>query len=263
MKATFVLPVVLAVAGAVGLGFYLLRASKDHAPAPATGSVTAGPAPDRVAAAPPLAVRPAAVVPADGVAPAEPPPGEDRSESVTVERGDTIATVNGVAITGADLIAFRAGDGDEQVMTPAMYEFMTTRAIQRELTLQAAKARKLELTAAQRAELEQVRKNAEERGVTDAAQLAFEEDEARAQLLLRSMVEAEGGSPLLADDAAVDRYLEDHAADYSAAGNDPAAQQQLRVDIRQKLYGELAAKYDERLRALLARLEREARVTRD
>ena len=263
MKGTFVLPVVLAVAGAAGLCFYLLRSSNDRAPAPASGSVAAAPGPDRSPAAPPRAVRPPSAVAADGVAAAEPPPGEDRAEGVAVERGDTIATVNGVAITGADLIAFRAGDGEEQSMTPAMYEFMTTRAIQRELTFQAAKARKLELTAAQTAELEQVRKNAEERGVTDPAQLAFEAEEARAQLLLRSLVEAEGGPPLLADDAAVDRYLQAHAADYGAAMRDPAAQPQLRVDIRQKLYGELAATYDERLRALLARLEREARVGRE
>jgi hypothetical protein len=263
MNAKIIVPSVLAVAGAAALGFYLLRGDK------ATGA-TAPVRPDQATVVAPLAPsRTPMPAPGSAIAPtgadvvAPPGPGdEDDGESVTVARGDTVATVNGVAITGDDLIAYRAGDGDEQPMSAEMYEFVLRRAIERELTFQAARARKLELTADQAAQIEQVRKNAEERGEADSNRLAFEQLDARAQMLVRAMVDAEGGPPSMPDDAAVDAYLRQHASEYSGGVANADELAQRRIDARQKLYGELSAAYEARVRALLARLEAEARVTR-
>ena len=139
MKGSVVLPVVLAAAGAAGLCLYLLRSGADE------GRPPAAPAAQVPVASPGRVRHPAAGAVGAAVAPAlEPtaPPGSyDDSEAVTVARGETVATVNDVAITGEDLIAFRARDGDEQQMTPAMYDFVVRRAIERELTFQAARAR--------------------------------------------------------------------------------------------------------------------------
>ncbi len=251
--------VVLAVAVAAGLGIYVLR------PGPSTNRPqTAG------ANAP--AVRPAggpltaAERPALAAGPATPPPGAGQpavaGESVALGRSQTIATINGVAITGADVLAFRAIDGDRQTMSPEMYEFLTRRAIERELTLQAARARKIELTSTHDVQLAQVRANAEARGETDPAQLAFEDKDARAQLLLEEIATAEGAPPALPDDAAVDAYLKAHAGEVGPMPSDPQAVQELRVSIRQKLYEQLANAHHDYIRALLARLEAEARITR-
>ena len=85
--------------------------------------------------------------------------------------------------------------------------------------------------------------------------------DARAQMLVRSMVDAEGGPPSMPDDGAVDGYLQQHASEYGGGVTDPKELADRRVEARQKLYGELSAAYEERVRALLARLEAEARIT--
>ena len=261
MRRPMIAAVVLAVTAVGGLVFYLLRPGPSSTPAGTAGAV----APAAGAAGGPLlpAARPelpAAPTPA----PADPPPSAPAvdDEGAAIGRGATIATVNGVAITGADVLAFRADAGDSLTVSREMYDYLTRRAIERELTLQAARARKLELDAAHDAQLAQVRKNAEARGETDAAQIAFEEKDAKAQLLLEALATAEGAPPSMPDDAAVDAYLKDHAAEVGPAPSDPEAAQRLRVTIRQKLYEQLARTHQELIRALLARLEAEARITR-
>ena len=67
-------------------------------------------------------------------------PAAPAGEAVKVVRGATIATVNGVAISGADAVAFRAKTGEALTLTPEMRDFLVKRAIERELTMQAAKA---------------------------------------------------------------------------------------------------------------------------
>ena len=252
--------VAVAVAAAAGLAFYLLRPGASSTRAETADAV----APPPGSAAGPLmpVARPQLPV-APTPAPADPPPSApaiDR-EGVTIGRGTTIATVNGVAITGADVLAFRADAGDSLQVSRGLYDYMTQRAIERELTLQAARARKLELNAADDAQLAQVRKNAEERGETNAAKIDFEEKEAKAQLLLEALAAAEGAPPAMPDDKAVDAYLAANAAEVGPVPSDPKAAQQQRVTIRQKLYNELTAAHHQFIRALLARLEAEARIT--
>ena len=257
MSRTTIAAVVLAVAAAAaGLAFYVSgpgasskRAATVGAPA-AAGSAQGPLVPLVRPALPPVAPRGSE----GGSA--------GQGESVAVGRGQTIATINGVAITGADVVAFGAGDGERLTMSSEMYEFLTRRAIDRELTFQAARARKIELTADDDAQLAQVRANAAARGETDPARVAFEEKEARGQLLLEELATAEGVPPGLPDDAAVDAYLKDHAAEVGPTPSDPQAVQQLRISIRQKLYEPLMSAHDERVRAILARLAAEARITR-
>ena len=261
MPRPMIAAIVLAVAAAGGLAFYLLRPGPSSTRAETADAV----APAAGSAAGPLTPveRPVLPVPPTP-APADPPPSApaiDR-EGVAIGRGATIATVNGVAITGADVLAFRAGVGDSLKVSREMSDYMTQRAIERELTLQAARARKIELNADQEAQFAQVRKNAEARGETDPAQLAFEDKEARAQLLLEALAAAEGAPPAMPDDKAVDAYLAANAAEVGPVPSDPKAAQQQRVMVRQKLYDELMAAHHKFIRALLARLEAEARLTR-
>lgn len=260
---TIAIVAVLAVAAGGGAAFMLTR-THDGAPARTAAAPTTAP----TTAAGPLLPADRPVLGTTGEAPSPPPadvpasPPPPGGEAGKVVRGATVATVNGVAITGADMVAFRAKTGEALELTPEMHEFLLQRAIDRELTMQAARARKLELSAMQQDQLAQVRANAEARGETDPAQLAYEEKDARAQMLLESMAAADGAPAALVDDAAVDRYLEEHAAELGPAPRDPRAAQQRRIELRQKLYAEQAAAHDARVRELLDRLAAGATITR-
>jgi hypothetical protein len=251
----------LAIAAGGGLAFMLTR--KHDAPAavvPPSAATVAGSllvASDR----PDLGTAAEVPVPVAPVTPAPAPP-PTAGEGVKVVRGATLATVNGVAISGADVVAFREKTAEALTLTPEMHEFLVRRAIERELTMQAARARKLELSATQREQLAQVRANAEQRGETDPAQLAFEEKEASAQMLLESMMTADGAPSAMVDDATIDAYLREHAAELGPTPREPDAAQQRRIELRQKLYAEQAAAHEAKLREYLAGLERDARVTR-
>lgn len=259
---TLIAAAALALVGA-GVSFQLLRSGSSSAKASPMPGSTPAPAAVATPAGAPLAVRSRAAG-APAPAPAEPPaePPGDSGAQEAVGRTETVVTVNGLALTGADVVAFSAADGDELSMTEEMYEFLVKRAIDRELTFQAARDKGIELDADGKAQLAQVRANAEERGEADPARIAFEEKEARAQLLLKELVAADGAPPELADDAAVDRYLEEHAADIGALPKEPERLQQIRIEVRQQLYTALAAKHEARVRDYLASLARHARIER-
>ena len=233
--------IVLAVALAAAAAFVLLRSGPSGGEE-SDGAKARGNGP----AAAPLTARTRPALPgAPGAPPGSAAP--QAREGVAVGRDQTEATVNGVAITGADLLAFRAEDGDRQTMSPEVHELLLQRAIERELTIQAARARKIELTSIHDAQLAQVRQNALARGETDPARLAFEDREARAQLLLEEVAKAEGAPPALADDKAVDAYLKAHAAEIGPLPKKPEALQELRISVRQSLIAAVVSLADLRI----------------
>ncbi|HVV81430.1 MAG TPA: hypothetical protein VHE35_00075 [Kofleriaceae bacterium] len=259
MSRSKIAAIVLAAAVAIaGLAFSMGHPGSSSHP---TGTAAPKAPAAGTAERPLLPVTRPTLPPAPSPPPVRVPPPPVTAKGVAIGRGQTIATINGVAITGADLVAFRAKDGDSLHMSPEMYDFLAQRAIEREVTLQAARARNLELSAADEAQVAQARANAAARGETDPARLAFEEKEARAQLLLEALARAEGAPPAMPDDAAVDAYLKDHASELGPLPSDPQAVQQLRISIRQKLYEEMANAHEESVRALLARLEAEAHIS--
>jgi hypothetical protein len=184
---------------------------------------------------------------------------------VKVGASQQVATVNGTAITGRQLLAWRARDPAEQEMTGEMFASLRSRAIERALTLAEARGKGVELGPAQLDELTQVRKNAEARGETDPAQLDFEEADARAHLLATALLEKAGVPAPFATEADVKRYYEAHAGELDELPGDPAAREaawrKLAIEIRQTLAAELQDRYQQQVRAYLDQLRAGARVT--
>jgi hypothetical protein len=241
-RRTWMAPALLVIAG--GLGLWLWK-----------GSVSAS-------SEPAAAVRPASTAPsasASSTAPARSSPATKPAPvlvkavegGVAITADQAIANVHGVAITGRHLLAFSAEP--EQTMTRQMFEHLRRRAIDRELTFQAARARGIELSAAQLAELEQVRRNAIERGISDTAQLDLEVAEARAGLLQTALLETAVVAPT---DADLDRI----ASESGPLPQDPAALGAARMQARQKLADDTQAQYATRLRAYLDDLADKAGV---
>jgi hypothetical protein len=229
------------IAGAAAAGLLLGKGRERRAaPPPARRDVAV--AEPRVAPAVVAAARPAAAAPAppERAAPAGTP--------VVIKPDQVVARVNGAPITGRQLVAFRAAGPEEQTMTPEMFDFLHQRAIERELVLQEARARGVELAPPQLAQLEAVRRDAARRGVTDPAEVDFEVNDARAGLLEAALLARAGAAAPAANDADVDRYLQEHA------GAD-------RARARQQLADEAQARYQERRRAYLDELAAAARIT--
>lgn len=146
--------------------------------------------------------------------PATPEPTAADSTPAVVKPDQVIVTVNGVAITGRQLVA--PGSDGEPSVSREMFDFLRSRAIDRELTFQEAKKQGIELTAAQQAELEQVRKNSKERGVTDEAQLDFEVNDARAGLLQAALLAKALPAPAAAGSGDRQQQADEAQAEYAA-----------------------------------------------
>ena len=231
----------LLVAG--GLGLWLWKGSSAGEPTASSREVVA------VATTTPA---PAARAPIPVHAPA---PTLERPVSDTgavVKSSQVIVRINGTAITGRQLVAF--GAADQQTMTVEMFDYLRKRAIDRELTFQAAQRAAIELSTAQLAELEQVRTNAKEHGITDAAEIELQVADARAGLL-QSMLLAKAGTTLAAASAdQIDREI-------GELPDDAVALQQARLQARQKLADEAQADYATKLRAYLDDLASKAAIT--
>jgi hypothetical protein len=186
----------------------------------------------------------------------------ESAKPVTIRSDQVIARIDGKPVLGRQLLAFRKAD--EQEMTPAMYEFLLKRAIDRELVLGEAKHQGIELSPAQTAELAQVRKQAAERGETDPAVLDFEENDARTQLLQTALLEKAGVPGPYATEADVQHYYDEHHAELGELPTDPNARaeawQKMQVQIRQKLYEEMQARYAQAVRDYLERLWAAAQI---
>ena len=183
-----------------------------------------------------------------------------------------LATVNGTPITLGDLFPLNTTNSEaEQQIAPEMYDYFLQRAIDRELTLQAAKAQGVTLTAAQDqqlAKMRAVREQAEpglvRKLTVDAAQIEFELRDARAFMLQSSLMAQAGATPNVTPDQ-VEQYYRDHVAAFGELPTDPqareAAWQKIDYQIREQLAAPVRSQYQVQLKEYMNQLRAKAAVT--
>ena len=176
-----------------------------------------------------------------------------------------IVRVNGVPLLGRDLVAFGAKAGAEQTMSAEMFQFLQQRAIDRELALQAAKARGIVLDVSAQGQLASLRASAEAREVTDPEAVAFELRDAEAHLYVEAMLAKDGAPPAFAGQAEIDAYYQQHRAELGELPADPNAHEAawavMGLRIRGLLATEQPALHAASLATLLAQLRKAAEIT--
>ena len=126
-------------------------ANQSQSPEPAENTASSSPQVDLSVAKP----KPAAATRVHTVVSQEP---EQPVETVRIPAAKTLAKVNHALITLKDLAPLgQASSNAEKLMSAEMYRALLDRAIERELTFQAARAKGIELTEEQQRQREQVR----------------------------------------------------------------------------------------------------------
>jgi hypothetical protein len=192
---------------------------------------------------------------------------------VRVSPGKVLANVNGVAITPQDLMPLPAEKtGSEQTLSAERYHFLLDRAIEREVTFQAARGQGLELSATQRQQLEQLRARSEriEPGVFDTVQhnpanAEFAVRDATGLLLQASLAEKAGVPSPHVTAAHVQAYYQQHRADYDALPVDSAqraaAWERIDHDIRSKLASQVREEHQARFDQFKEQLKASTLIT--
>ena len=199
---------------------------------------------------------------------------------VRLHATQVLASVNGRPILGKDLLVFDATNPNaEQTLSPDMYKFLLDRAIDRELTFQAANSHRIELTAAQQDQLDRIRKNlfrdenTEDGKVvrrlnsagTEEDQIAFHVRDFSAFVLQSSLLAETGAPSPFVDEAVVEEHYKNHVAQYGALPSDPteraAAWKKIDAQIRAELYTPTALAFEERRRQYLDQLRNSSSIT--
>jgi multidrug efflux pump subunit AcrA (membrane-fusion protein) len=208
------------------------------------------PSPPTVTAEPPREIAPAPTSPFATLPPLpeavteSPTPPE--LEEITVEEGQAplkvvrvradqiLATVNHIPVMLKDLMPLRAGE-TEKSMTPEEYSARLNRAIEMNLTFQAARAQNISLTEAQQRQLQQMQnarqaelQEQQQQGMKytsfSAEDLEFETQLTMAMMLLQNLLAKEGGpSPLEHEEygEALQKLLDQLKADANIATSQP------------------------------------------
>jgi hypothetical protein len=156
-------------------------------------------------------------------------------------------------------------------MSAEMCGPLLNRAVEREVTFQAAKREAVELTAVQRQRLAELRARSEqhEPGVFDTVQqnptnVEFEQRDATGLLLQATLAEKAGVPSPHVTGAQVQAYYQQHQAEYGALPADAAQRQTTweKIDqaIRQKLAPQLQAEHQERLQQFVKQLKAASQV---
>jgi hypothetical protein len=178
--------------------------------------------------------------------PARPVPNIARSPAssngvdavIHVNATNVLAVVNGRAITLADLIPLNpARKIQEQEFSATTYKFLLDRAVNRELTLQAAKVQGVQLDDSQRQQLSQYRgqRALPEPGLVqqlnvDASQIDFEVRDAEAFMLQTALLDKAGASANVTEQEARD-YYDQHLTEFGALPTDEPARSRAWADI--------------------------------
>ena len=216
---------------------------------------------------------PAAPVLTTRVAPSQ--PGEagataDAEPTVEVRTDQVLVTINNLPIRGKDLVAM--GDNGQPIHTSLeMYEFLLDRAVERELTFQAARAKGVTLNEEQKQRLAEVQAQQEAELKNDLnghivqqlnlpgsieAQIAFETRDAESRLLMNRLAEQAGVPSPYVTEEMVRVYSAEHAGEY--AGQSPGEADR---KIRAQLSPAVQAAYQEALRAYIGQLKGAAQIT--
>jgi hypothetical protein len=291
MKQHASLTAIVLVAGILFASLWFIRKQQPHtipasppssAPGvPTTASGTGAPtqsAPTPGAAAAAVKTQPA-VAPETRVEKVVPEQPVASTASVRIPVAKVLAKVNGTPITLKDLVAGVGADASvEQILSPAMYQALLERAIERELTFSAARAKGIELTEEQVRQREQVRQSLLARhaaphesvvqlNVTGTLEdrIEFELRDVTSQLLLNSLLAKAGIHPGEVTEDQVQEYYQGHLDQYGAlpgAGPERSTGwQRIDYEIRQKLAPAVQAEYAVAVRKYLEQLKAEASIS--
>jgi hypothetical protein len=210
--------------------------------------------------------RPSAIVSPTAVAPVSGAGGS--AAMLRIKAGQVLAAVNGVPIELKDLLPLPAGkETSDQTMPADRYAFLLERAVDREVTLQNARAQRVDLTESQREQLAKLRARSELPAANlfddlqhNPANAEFEARDAAALLLQASLAEKAGVPSRDVTAAQVGQYYQQHRSEYAALPPDAAQRQapweQIEQGIRvrlarqaQTLHDEAFQKYFDQLRA--------------
>jgi hypothetical protein len=191
---------------------------------------------------------------------------------VKIESDAVLATVNGAPVRLADLLPLPSrAEADRPVLSRERFESLLDRAITREVVVQAARAKGLELTTAQREQLARfkgrvsaVAANTFDTLQHQSANDAFAEREAVASLLQSSLAEQAGVTGRDITPAHVLAHYQQNSSAYGVLPADPVARDRawasIEQEIRLKLAKSAAEANETGMAQFLDQLRRDARV---
>jgi hypothetical protein len=181
--------------------------------------------------------------------------GEPR-EIVRVKPEQVLATVNGAPVTLKNLVAVPdVQRGAEHTISASLYDALLERAVVREVALQAAKAKGIELTPEQKAQLEKIKSEmlSASPDVVDMTmppeRIAFEQRDTEGRMLLVNLVAQAGAPGAFVTPEQVKAYYEAHKGEYGELPSDPQeaewAWQRIDREIRNALAEDTANAYQQ------------------
>jgi hypothetical protein len=234
---------------------------------------------------PPAAVEQAMVTPFPAPESASAVPTTPRRENVVPETGGApqkvvrvkpesiLATVKGIPITLKDMIPLpKEKSGTEQMISAEMYDFLFNRAIERELTFQAARAQGVELSQEQKDRLAEIRAQSERHdpAVFDPVQhnnasSEFEQRDFEGLALQANLAQKASVPSSFVTSEQVEAYFLQHRNDYSQIPEDPAQRSAaswaaVDTEIRAKLTPALQAEHDRQLSKMLEGWKAQANI---
>jgi hypothetical protein len=235
----------------------------------------AAPSPDVVSE---LVAAPAAAARAQP-APAPAPPSEPAAGAAGPERvvslrpGQVLATIRGVQILASDLGLAFPSDGQPREIASPMLDYLLARAIQREVVLQEARAKGVEVDDPQKRRVEAAVASAEavDPRVFDGPHGSAQATGQRRRDLTAAALEVElyqrsGAPPASVTAEQVDRYYREHQESLGALPSDPEARKAawalLELRIRDRLAGPTEAAWQRARQEYLQRLVAAAGVQR-
>ena len=188
-----------------------------------------------------------------------------------LRRDQVLATVNGRAVTPADILPLGTNGSQAELDVSALeLKFLLKRAVDRELIFETAKDRGVSLNDAeykQLATLSSMRNQPEPGGIAKLngsdAQRNLELQDAQAFMLQTDLMAAQGDSPNVTEDQ-VTAYYQAHLSDYGELPADPGARAQAwaKIDfsIRELLAPSIRSGYNDKLAAYMAQVEASASI---
>jgi DNA-binding MarR family transcriptional regulator len=158
------------------------------------------------------------------------------------------------------------------MLSAEMYDFLFTRAVQREVTFQAARAHGIELTDSQKERLAELRARSEAKpaGVFDTVgqnpqNTEFEQRDFTGLALQAVLAEKAGVPSPYVTSEQVEEYFQQHKSDYAQIPVDPAQRSSdawaaVDSEIRKKLTPALQAEHDRQFNKMMADLQAKANV---
>lgn len=199
---------------------------------------------------------------------------DDKRKIVRVRADQLLAIVNGVHITLKDLVPIVKGQNEvEQSMSEDEFRARLERAIERELTFQAARGQGIQLTEAQQQRLGQIRAEYQadltnpslQWSTVNEATIEFELRDTTALLLQTSLLSLVGAPSFYVTEEQVQDYYQTHLNQFEPLPSDPAerdaAWQTIERTIRERLASLNQAEYRDWVRKYLDQLKASASIT--